>query len=85
MAAASSGGGASAVAASGAGGGGGYGGGGGGGPGGGGGGSSFAVANATNVSSGPSTRSADGQVTITYDPSTDSCPTPVVVTPKFTG
>jgi hypothetical protein len=32
------------------------------------------VAGATNVSSAPSTRTGDGQVTITYDPTTDSCP-----------
>jgi hypothetical protein len=32
-----------------------------------------------------STRTGDGQVTITFDPSTDSCPTPLVVAPRFTG
>jgi len=41
--------------------------------GGGGGGSSFVVADATNVSSGLSARTGDGQVTITYDPATDRC------------
>ena len=42
--------------------------------GGGGGGSSFVVAGATNVSSAASARTDDGQVTISYDPGTDSCP-----------
>jgi len=50
------------------------------------------------VSSASSARTGDGQVTITYDPTTDTCPpeptpepTPepapeaVVVTPRFTG
>jgi hypothetical protein len=40
------------------------------------GGSSFAVTGATGVSSGPSTRTGNGQVIITYDPATDGCPTP---------
>ena len=43
---------------------------------GGGGGSSFVVAGATDVSSGVSTRTGDGQVIISYDPATDSCPPP---------
>jgi hypothetical protein len=65
------------------GGGGGYGGGGGAvSAGGGGGGSSFGPASATSV---VSSRTGDGQVTISYDPSTDSCPTPIVVAPRFTG
>ena len=38
------------------------------------GGSSFVIAGATNVSSGTN-GSADGQVTITYDPATDACST----------
>jgi hypothetical protein len=55
------------------GGGGGYGGGGGGGFGnGGGGGSSYTIGN--GGTSAPSTRTGDGQVTITYDPATDTCP-----------
>jgi hypothetical protein len=64
---------------------------GGGGPGGnfggGGGGSSFATLSAITSSSAPSTRPlpADGQVTITYDPTADSCRRPVIVTPRFTG
>jgi hypothetical protein len=41
------------------------------------------------VTSALSSRSADGQVTITFDPATDTCPpgapTAVVVTPRFTG
>ena len=54
----------------------------------GGGGSSHLFVAATNVSSLPSTRSGDGQVTITFDPTADSCPTPaaaVTVAPEFTG
>src|ERR1700730_7748371 len=56
----------------------------------GGGGSSFATAAATDVSSGANSRTGDGQVTISFDPATDSCPTPastpaVVATPRFTG
>jgi hypothetical protein len=31
------------------------------------------------------TYTGDGQVTISYDPSTDSCPISVVVTPRFAG
>jgi len=46
---------------------------------GGGGGSSFVVPGATNVL--PATNTGNGQVTITFDPTTDSCP--VVAT--FTG
>jgi hypothetical protein len=61
------------------------GGGGGGGGAGGGGGSSFVIGTATNLSPGASTRTGAGQVTITDDPSTDSCPTALVVTPEFTG
>jgi len=59
--------------------------------GGGGGGSSFEAAGATNVFPPTlSTRTGDGQVTISYDPATDSCSTPVaaapiVVPPSFTG
>jgi hypothetical protein len=53
--------------------------------GGGGGGSSFAAVGATGTTSGISARTGNGQVTITYDPSTDSCPVPVIVIPKFTG
>jgi hypothetical protein len=48
----------------------------------------LAIASATNTSSALSTRTGDGQVTITFDPTTDSCPAApaaVVVTPRFTG
>ena len=48
-----------------------------------------------SVVTGPSTRSGDGQVTITYDPATHRCPepatttttavVPVVVVSRFTG
>ena len=65
------------------GGGGGFGGGGGGGGNfsGGAGGSSFIAAGATNVSSAASTLTGDGQVTITFDLATDSCPpTPTTTT-----
>jgi hypothetical protein len=62
------------------------------GTGGGGGGSSFVIAGATNVSSALSTLTPDGQVTITYDPTTDGCPTPTAspaavigVSSRFTG
>jgi hypothetical protein len=51
---------------------------------GGGGGSSFAASGATNVSSGAITGSAS-QVTISYDPGTDSCPAALVVASTFTG
>jgi hypothetical protein len=64
----------------------------GGGFGGGGGGSSFVAAGATNVSSGVSSLSGDGQITISFDPASDGCPTgaggpaaPVLVAPTFTG
>jgi hypothetical protein len=46
------------------------------------------VTGATNVSSATSSRAGDGQVTVTFDPATDTCPaapTAVVVTPRFTG
>jgi hypothetical protein len=39
-------------------------------------GSSFVAAGATNVTSAASSRTGDGQVTITFDPTTDSCPPP---------
>jgi len=53
--------------------------------GGGGGGSSFAAATGTQVLPGTAPL-GDGSVTITYDPSTDSCsPTAIVVEPRFTG
>jgi hypothetical protein len=52
---------------------------------GGGGGSSFVATGATNVSSTTLSSPTGGQVTITYDPVTDSCATPVVVAPRFTG
>jgi hypothetical protein len=46
----------------------------------GGGGSSFVILGATNVSRPAlSTRPDDAQVTVTVDPATDGCPTPVVV------
>ncbi|MGH9025380.1 MAG: hypothetical protein ACRDWD_04590, partial [Acidimicrobiia bacterium] len=76
------------------GGGGGYGGGGGnsGNFGGGAGGSSFVAAGATNVTSSASSRTGDGQVTITFDATTDSCPptptpgaVPVQAVVRFTG
>jgi hypothetical protein len=55
----------------------------------GGGGSSFVAATATIVSPPvQSSRPGDGQVTISYDPSTDSCPiapAAVVAAPRFTG
>jgi hypothetical protein len=51
--------------------------------GGGGGGSSFLGTGAALESQG--TNTGNGQVTINYDPSTDSCPTALVVAPKFTG
>jgi len=50
---------------------------------GGGGGSSFIASSATNMSSALSARSGNGQVTITFDPTTDACPTTVVA--AFTG
>jgi hypothetical protein len=58
---------------------------------GGGGGGSSKVFVAGTASSIPSSRTGDGQVTITFDPATDACPSPaaapaaVVATPKFTG
>jgi hypothetical protein len=41
----------------------------------------------TVTAQGPSSRTGDGQVTIVFDPTTDTCPSPtvVVVTPRFTG
>lgn len=72
------GGGAGGSNGAGGGGGAGYGGGGGGGVdsfGSGGGGSSYATPSALNTSSALSTRTGDGQVTITYDPVADACPT----------
>ena len=72
--------------AGGAGGGGGYGGGGGSTNfAGGGGGSSFVIPTGTITSAFAANQNGNGQVTITYDPTTDSCPTPLVVAPRFTG
>jgi hypothetical protein len=56
--------------------------------GGGGGGSSFVIPIATSTSSGLSNRTASsqgGQVMITYEPMNDSCPSPLVASPTFTG
>jgi hypothetical protein len=48
---------------------------------GGGGGSSFVAVGATDVTSAASALTGDGQVTISYDPATDSCPTEPPATP----
>ena len=50
----------------------------------GGGGSAFVAATATNTSSALSGLGT-GQVTISFDPTTDSCPPALVVAPEFTG
>jgi hypothetical protein len=41
------------------------------------------IASATNTSSALSARTGEGQVTITFDPTIDSCP--VIPTAAFTG